>query len=230
MLSGRVKLQLIAFFLLSSGVAGNLIFLQPNVRGSRGDNPGGRQVARTASIGFGDTGSIERSSLEPVRVTAPGAIASSAIEIPRDAADVTRAIQRELDVRGYETGGADGIVGIMTRAAIMGFEFDHGMVLTGRPSQDLLKRILLSGSARSKPIGSEGQSAEARDMILSVQTSLAKLGYKPGPLDGRLSLETTRAIREFEVDQALPESGRISGPLVVRLARLASEGRIASRR
>ena len=44
----------------------------------------------------------------------------------------------------------------------MGFEYDHGMALTGTPSQELLKHILLGGgSARTKPSGSRGQSAEA---------------------------------------------------------------------
>jgi peptidoglycan hydrolase-like protein with peptidoglycan-binding domain len=221
MLSGRVKLQLIAFFLLSSGVAGNLLFLQPSLRASSG-----RQVA-SAGDGFGDTGSIERSSLEPVYATAAGTAAIATIELPRDAADVTRAIQRELTVRGYETGAVDGIAGTITRAAILGFEYDHGMVLTGRSNQDLLKRILLSGNTRAKPIGSKGQSAEASDVILSVQTSLAKLGYRSGRLDGQLTPDTMHAIRAFEVDQGLPESGRISGPLVARLGRLASNGRIA---
>ncbi len=126
---------------------------------------------------------------------------------------------------------ADGVPGLMTRAAIMGFEYDHGLALTGRPSQELLKRILLGGGdGASKRVGSRGQSAQAQSVIQSVQASLAKLGYKPGPINGQLTSETARAIREFEVDQALPESGRISGPLVARLARLAGEGKIASGR
>jgi peptidoglycan hydrolase-like protein with peptidoglycan-binding domain len=153
------------------------------------------------------------------------------IEVPHDAGDVTRAVQRELQIRGYETGAADGVAGVMTRAAIMGFEYDHGLTLTGQPSQDLLKRILLGGREKaSKRPGSHDQSAQAQSMIRSVQMSLAKLGYKPGPTNGRLTSETARAIREFEVDQALPETGRISGPLVARLARLAGEGKIASGR
>jgi peptidoglycan hydrolase-like protein with peptidoglycan-binding domain len=73
-------------------------------------------------------------------------------------------------------------------------------------------------------------TAEAESAIRSVQTSLARLGYKPGRVNGRLTPDTARAIREFEVDQSLPESGRISGPLVARLDRLAGGGRIASRR
>jgi peptidoglycan hydrolase-like protein with peptidoglycan-binding domain len=228
MLSSRVKLQLVAFFLLSGGVAGNLFLMQPQMRGSRAEN---RQVASAEATGFGDTGSIERTTLDPVHASAPALASLSTAELPSDAADVTRAIQRELEVRGYETGGADGVAGSMTRAAIMGFEYDHGLVLTGRASQELLQSILLGSSGgRAKPVGSRGQSAEAREVIRGVQTSLAMLGYKPGPADGQLTPESQRAIREFEIDQALPESGRVSGPLVARLARLVSEGQIASRR
>ncbi len=227
MLLGRVKLQLVAFLLLSTGVAGNLFFLQPHAFGSRADDE--RRMAGVAPIAFGDnTGSIARAD---VAIRPGGGATIDALptfEIPQRTAEMTRAVQRELQVRGYETGGADGVVGMMTRAAIMGYEQDHGMVLTGRPSQELLKRIVLGGGTSAKPIGSKGQSAEARDVIRTVQTSLAKLGYKPGRFDGQLSPETARAIREFEVDQALPESGRVSGPLVVRLARLVSAGRVAA--
>jgi peptidoglycan hydrolase-like protein with peptidoglycan-binding domain len=228
MSSGRVKLQLIAFLLLSGGVAANLFFLQPRARGSDGEGMDARRMASADPIGVGDTGSIGR----PGARSDAGLTASSLlpVSIPHDGADLTRAVQRELQVRGYETGGVDGVAGLMTRAAVMGFEYDHGLALSGRPSQELLKRILLGGDTASKPIGSRGQSAEARDVIRQVQSSLAKLGYRPGRIDGELTPETARAIREFEVDQALGESGRVSGPLVARLARLAGEGRVASGR
>jgi peptidoglycan hydrolase-like protein with peptidoglycan-binding domain len=228
MLSGRVKLQLAAFLFLSTGVAGNLFFLQPHAVGSRAEDE--RRMAGAAPMAFGeDTGSIVRGEtgspgggikIDPLPM----------VEIPQRTEDMTRAVQRELQMRGYETGGADGVVGLMTRAAVMGFEYDHGMVMTGRPSEELLKRIVLGGGGRAKPIGSKGQSPEARDVIRTVQTSLVKLGYRPGGIDGQLSPETARAIREFEVDQTLTESGRVSGPLVVRLARLVNEGRVASGR
>jgi len=226
MLPGRVKLQLVAFVLLSGGVAGNLFLLQPHGHGSAGQASGESRMAGAASVSIVDTGSISREPGRGVTITA-----LAPIKVPHDTADVTRAVQRELQIRGYETGVADGVPGLMTRAAIMGFEYDHGLALTGRPSQELLKRILLGGGdGASKRVGSRGQSAQAQSVIQSVQTSLAKLGYKPGPINGQLTSETARAIREFEVDQALPESGRISGPLVARLARLAGEGKIASGR
>lgn len=226
MLPGRVKLQLVAFVLLSGGVAGNLFLLQPHGHGSGGQASGESRMAGAASVSIVDTGSISREPGRGVTITplAP-------VKVPHDTGDVTRAVQRELQIRGYETGVADGVPGLMTRAAIMGFEYDHGLALTGRPSQELLKRILLGGGdGASKRVGSRGQSAQAQSVIQSVQASLAKLGYKPGPINGQLTSETARAIREFEVDQALPESGRISGPLVARLARLAGEGKIASGR
>ncbi len=243
MLRGRVKLQFVAFFLLSGGVAANLLLLQPLTRGSAAARVAapaswiaGAQIAQIA--GFGDTGSITRAGADsdsgkPRRGTEAASARAKATAatstLPVGTADVTRAVQRELQIRGYETGGADGTPSLMTRAAIMGFEYDHGLALTGRPSQRLLKSIILGDGARkARPVGSSGQSAEATDVIRSVQTSLAKVGYRPGRTNGRLTPETMRAIREFEVDQALPETGRVSGPLVSRLARLSGDGRVAA--
>ena len=204
MLPGRVKLQLVAFALLSGGVAANLFLLQARGGlGSGGQASGEGRMAGAASVSLVDTGSIGREPGRRVTVTPLAPIA-----VPQDIADVTRAVQRELQIRGYETGVADGVPGSMTRAAIMGFEYDHGLALTGQPSQKLLKRILLGGGdGASRRVGSRGQSAQAESVIRSVQTSLAKLGYRPGPGSGRLTSETARAIREFEVDQALPEFG-----------------------
>jgi peptidoglycan hydrolase-like protein with peptidoglycan-binding domain len=236
MLPGRVKLQLAAFLLLSGGVAANLL-LQPLGRGAAGragPSSGESRLADAQGAGFGDTGSIARPPRDGDRGGRSPKAASdhaiAAVEIPEGSSEVTRAVQRELKARGYETGAADGAASSVTRAAIMGFEFDHGLPLTGRPSQELLKYILLGGARPKAGRPSTGPTAEAEDVIRSVQTSLSRLGYKPGRIDGKLAAGTARAIREFEVDQSLPESGRISGPLVARLERLAGDGRIASRR
>lgn len=234
MLPVRMKLQLLAFVLLSGGVAANLFLLQPHGRGhgvARATHSTDEsRLAAALRTTVGDTGSIGRGSesgvtVLPLNGDRVGVNAFLAADIPKDTMDVTRAVQRELRIRGYETGAVDGVPSLMTQAAIMGFEFDHELPLTGQPSQDLLKRILLGGEAGSSKAGAaRTQSAQATAVIRSVQSSLARLGYKPGRIDGRLSADTARAIREFEVDQALPESGRVSGPLVSRLARLTDEG------
>lgn len=148
-----------------------------------------------------------------------------------DTQDVTKALQRELKARGYETGSADGQPGLMTRAAIMAYEHDRDMPLTGEPSSQLLKLVLLGDipvSAATDPRARREQSAQATHVIRTVQQSLVTLGYMPGKIDGRPGEDTVRAIREFELDQGLPETGRVSGQLVARLARLAGQGRIAT--
>lgn len=232
---GRVRLQLVAFLSLSAGVGANVLALQPHSleRLAGRSSPSDAQVAATSNGVFsGDTGSI--AGRETAGRSASGSEIAAAVAIPRDLSDITRAVQRELKAHGYETGAIDGVVGSMTRAAIMAYEFDHAMTLTGTPSQALLKTVLLGERGRRQTgrqragEASDGQSAEAESVITSVQQSLAGLGYRPGTVNGRLTVETARAIREFEIDQALPESGRISGPLVARLARLASQGRVAS--
>ncbi|HUJ37022.1 MAG TPA: peptidoglycan-binding domain-containing protein [Hyphomicrobium sp.] len=239
MLPGRLKLQFAAFFLLSGGLAANLLFLQPMLReeaAQRASAPGDSWLADAQMAGFGDTGSITRADTPAAaaKPSAPNVIEAftkpdTKAALPADATEVTRAVQRELQIRGYETGGADGAPTLMTRAAIMGFEYDHALPMTGKPSQRLLKAIVLGESTRTtRPIGSSGQSSEAADLIRSVQSSLAKAGYKPGRATGKLSPETMRAIRAFETDQSLPETGRISGPLISRLARISGDGKVAS--
>ena len=81
---------------------------------------------------------------------------------------------------------------------------------------------------RAPRVPSAPTGSEAADVIRSVQTSLLKAGYRPGRATGKLTPETMRAIRAFEADQALPETGRVSGPLVSRLARVSGEGKMAA--
>jgi peptidoglycan hydrolase-like protein with peptidoglycan-binding domain len=228
----RMKLQLAAFIILSGGVGANIFLLQSHAlerfaSSIASKKPATQVVASNAREFIGDTGSIGVaevvSSEEPSSAPTQPSVGQP---MPQDAAAVTRAVQRELQARGYDTGATDGVAGVMTRAAIVGFEFDHGLALTGKPSQELLKSILLGGDGAPAKADRRSQSADATSLIKSVQKSLAERGYNPGSISGQLSPATTRAIREFEIDQSLPESGRPSGQLVARLAR--STGRVAS--
>ena len=211
----RMKLQLAAFVLLSGGVAGNIFVLQSHalerfVASVAPKKPQAQEVAAANPREFiGDTGSIGVaevvSSDEPSNAPVKLQVAQ---QMPQDGAEVTRVVQRELQARGYDTGATDGVAGVMTRAAIVGFEFDHGLALTGRPSQALLKAILLGNDGSTRKQARGVQSADATSLIKSLQKSLTERGYNPGPVNGQLTPATARAIREFEVDQSLPESGR----------------------
>lgn len=233
MLPKRISVPLIAFLVLSGGVGANVFLLQSTggrVLGGRGIDAAAWNIAAIEAAEFGDTGSIgqqmgesQGNGLDIASLAAGDAPAKTG-----DKDGIAKAIQRELQIRGYETGARDGIVGAMTRGAIMAYEHDHGLPLTARPSDALLKSIVLgeAGKAGKKP--AKVETGEARDIVRHVQRSLAKLGYKPGSPSGNLTPETVRAIRAFETDQALSVSGRISGPLIARLERLAGTGRVAA--
>lgn len=142
-----------------------------------------------------------------------------------DRSDLTRAIQRELKAKGYETGAVDGVLGLVTRGAIMAYESDAGLPLTGEPRQALLQHLVL-GTAQSHGADEGARtppSPEAEEVIRAVQRAFRQLGYISTLPDGRLNDATRRAIRKFELDRKLNETGRISGELLAKLASLASD-------
>ena len=51
------------------------------------------------------------------------------------------ALQRGLMRRGFDTGGADGVIGSRTTAAIEAFQRARGLAVTGTPSQALLRAL-----------------------------------------------------------------------------------------
>jgi peptidoglycan hydrolase-like protein with peptidoglycan-binding domain len=148
-----------------------------------------------------------------------------------DSAELTRAIQRELKARGYDTGAVDGVPSLVTRAAIMAFEADHGLALTAEPRQDLLRAIVLGSGGETLTPGEAATEPgpQAVLVIRAVQQALQGLGYRTGAADGRLGTETVTAIRRFEAAQGMKESGRISGPLVARLALAGGAGLTSAR-
>jgi Putative peptidoglycan binding domain len=130
--------------------------------------------------------------------------------------ETVRAIGRELRQRGYGSAAGEGTPRALRSAAIMAYEYDNGLPLTGQASEALLERILFGG-----PGAGEGQgkvaSPEAAELVRFVQQALSVLGYQPGPVNGQLEADTVRAIREFELDKGLVPRGRISPELMAQL-------------
>ena len=50
-------------------------------------------------------------------------------------------LQKRLSARGFDTGGADGILGTKSRTAISEFQTSIGLAVTGEPSQELLRSL-----------------------------------------------------------------------------------------
>ena len=132
--------------------------------------------------------------------------------------ETVRAVQAELNRRGYGPLAADGVMRPAARAAVMAFEHEHRLPLTGEASQELLKQILFGAPPAAGAAGPpEVRSPQAQGVVRDVQRQLAARGYRPGAADGRLSAETIAAIRTFEADQGLVPKGRISAVLLDRL-------------
>lgn len=220
-----VRLGVLAFTLLTGALATNMLILQPPGRQLAGLETG-RQPAAVAETARPPRPA--RPATAPNAVVPPLAIETGAVKPlaeTTDNADLTRAIQRELKAKGYETGAVDGVPGLVTRGAIMAYESDANLPLTGEPRHALLQHIVL-GSAEIAPADRTRPAApgpEAEAVIRAVQRAFRQLGYMTTVPNGRLNDETRRAIRKFETERNLRETGRISGELLARLAMLAGD-------
>lgn len=220
-------------FVLVFGAAMNLLVLQAKRR----TPPASSALAGTERIPSGRSDGPGPATGTPAlqeaqRAPAVGDVAAAAtgsapavtgtVSAADGSVEVTRGIQRELNARGYEAGSPDGVAGIVTRAAILAYENDFGLPLTARANEELLSRIVLgSATAAGSAAGSStALTPEAQGVVVSVKQALAGLGRDVGPIDGVITPRLRQTIRQFEISQRLPESGRISAPLVSRLMRL----------
>ncbi|MBA2124692.1 peptidoglycan-binding protein [Hyphomicrobium methylovorum] len=218
------KLALVVALMMTLSVGVNMAVFQKRADGKAIETGG---LPARASWIDGMTGGQNDS------VAAPGAEAAGATSAssnqPDDTAsvEITRGIQRELGTRGYEPGQADGVAGLVTRAAIFAYEYDNGLVLTGKPSEPLLSQIVLGSSSLEQNGARPGKSTthDGEALIITVKQQLDTLGYQTGAAGGALTPELQRAIREFEADQKLKISGRISGPMMSRVIRLQAQGK-----
>jgi peptidoglycan hydrolase-like protein with peptidoglycan-binding domain len=165
-----------------------------------------------------------KSNPEPVKSTQALKVrmvrVATIAEPPPEAVDAgtVRAVQNELNRRGYGPVAADGVMRPAARAAIMAFEHEHNLALTGEASQELLKHLVIGVPAPAETTGPpEVASAHAQALVKDVQRLLSARGYRPGAVNGRLSAETVTALRAFEADQGMVPKGRISVAVLERL-------------
>lgn len=237
-----VRYSLVAFVLLSGGVIANLTLMQPQSWSSAG-RAGAQATSKPAAVkGAGTRVTKIAAKPEPVGTPeAPKLLNEAGLrEAERLAqkndrgavsAELVRAVQRELKVKGYHPGVEDGVAGTQTRAAVMAFEADNSLPLTGKASEELLQYLVLGVSGARMTNGqSERQiSLPARDVIAKVQQQLSSLGYMDGPADGQPGPRLSDAIRRFEIQSGLKPTGRVSGLLIAKLESGSERGRLAHR-
>ncbi len=150
--------------------------------------------------------------------------------------DLVEQVQTALAERGLYDGVVDGLPGGGTTAAIKAFEKSQGLAQTGEASERILAALLTAPMKRAdaapssprpaKPAvaapapaptpapASTGSTAAANPTLMAAQRALAKIGYGPVSIDGKLGAETRNAIRAFERDRGLPETGELTPPVM----------------
>jgi peptidoglycan hydrolase-like protein with peptidoglycan-binding domain len=139
--------------------------------------------------------------------------------------------QRQLLATGHYRGLVDGIVGARTKDAVVAYQREHGLQQTGSVDNALLDHIrYLRKVAQAAEQGAETTSSTAgvasksdkQDQtqpagdakIMRLQKLLVTLGYDAGKADGKLNAETRKAIRQFEADHDLQQTGNFSENLL----------------
>lgn len=215
------RFSFLLFAVLTGAMLTNLFVLQPPGRMATTEQARARTSPQSGSSVATADQAVTRSAIVPPIET--GAV--KPLPETADKTDLTRAIQRELKEKGYEAGAVDGVAGLVTRGAIMAYEADAGLPLTGEPRPALLQHLVLGSADAGSSGGGDRQapSPEAEQVIRAVQSAFRQLGYLTTVPDGRLNDATRRAIRKFELDRKLKETGRISGELLAKLASVAGD-------
>lgn len=61
--------------------------------------------------------------------------------------------------------------------------------------------------------GTPSSNVAHNSLVANTQSSLSRLGYDPGPVDGVLGPRTSAAIREYQYDNGLPLDGQVTASL-----------------
>ena len=212
------RLVFLGFFGLTGLIIYNALYLQ-DLRGSAHAPSPSVQPSATASAP-----AYAPIIVAPVRTDLPP---SSMENVAQD--QLAKAVQRELTALGYVVGRSDGTLDEATREAISSYQKSHGLPVTGTPSDDLLRHILLGDTvAQSSSTGSvdtaSGRDGEDGDRtVKTVQKVLADLGYAPGPIDGAMGGATRSAITAFQRDRKIEQTGRIGPELLAEIKRVTGQ-------
>jgi peptidoglycan hydrolase-like protein with peptidoglycan-binding domain len=216
----KARMVLLGFAALTAGICVNALILQNPRKPERQEsrvNPAAAPATRLPPEG--------RQNLEPPPRAAQatsarpaGARQSTATAAELQAAETIAGIQRELRRRGYYAGTEDGQLQVGLREAIIAYEFDHRMPLTGEPAQRLLKDLIFQPFSPAPAQMLSPKRLEANvALVKQVQNALASLGYGPQAVTGKLDDPTRASIRLFQTERNIPVTGALSERLLLEI-------------
>lgn len=162
-----------------------------------------------------EDGQPTSSLLSHVRATAQSRTSAPAPSRVEMASRQVEDIQEALRNLGYTVGRASGRLDDETRAAIRSYESDHGLLMSGEPSAELLRHMRERVGAAPAPTGADANT------LARIQAELRVRGYPIPLISGRMDAPTRQAIREYQQGQGVPVTGEPSQALLEEL-RIAS--------
>lgn len=133
--------------------------------------------------------------------------------------DQTLTLQSRLRRLGYDV-RLTGQIDSATTDAIRDYERSQNLLVTGRPSEQLLDHMERTVASR----GLQEQGTASAQTVSRVQQALNERGYSAGPPDGVMGPGTRSAIRTYQADAGLPVTGSITVSLLERLNALPAPG------
>lgn len=119
------------------------------------------------------------------------------------------------------TGAGIGAAGGAILGAITGLTVVEGALIgagaggiTGALTDN---RLINLGAPIWEQISGSSHGGAASPLVARTQRGLARLGYDPGPADGRYGPRTAAAIRAYQAANGLPVDGQASGRLAERI-------------
>jgi hypothetical protein len=219
MTPARVRLTLLAIMALFLATAGNALFLQEHARTPAATWTGQIQTDKPAPpVNPAPLVSVPEPASMPASAPAAAAAPMTAVFSAPPAPSVQQpaespgqrlvtALERELSQRGYTDQLRTRANGL--KLAVLAYEFDAGMVLTGQPTETLLKQILFD--LNQAPHGAFADRAEVNPrLVMAIQKTLLGLGFFRGTLSARMDIWTSGAVKDFERHRGLPLTGRLN--------------------
>jgi peptidoglycan hydrolase-like protein with peptidoglycan-binding domain/tetratricopeptide (TPR) repeat protein len=136
---------------------------------------------------------------------------------------LVRTVQRRLASAGFTPGPIDGRYGPRTLHAVLAFQATHGLRADGVVGSRTWTALT---PAHLALVPGAGYQPGGSHFVGTVQRSLARAGYHPGPGDGRYGPLTEAAVRHFQNTHGLRATGA-AGPAV--LAAILRQTRQSSR-
>lgn len=205
MTPARARFTLIAITAIFIATAGNALFLQDRSRFRMGMPSTAVSVAQLP---------VEKGP----DAARPGRAEQPASPIPLEALPreprLFSALRRELGERGYSeqlTAQPNGL-----RLAVLAYEFDNGMPLTGEPTEALLKQVIFNVNQAPRGVFADRAEASAK-FVMEAQKVLLGLGFFRGTLSGHMDPWTIGAVKDFERHRGLPLTGRLSENTILEL-------------